>query len=631
MRPNWFSRSILFAAVAVFLPALFAPAGFSTPAGDSPSRFQAPQPIPGRVLVRVEEGLSEEAVRGIALSVDAELDRRLTDWGLYLFRFSEERPVEAVIEALGRHPRVRYAEPDARMELYGSGSGAGAGLSEAGAEVIVAVIDTGVDLAHTAFTDRLWTNAGEIAGDGIDNDGNGLIDDVHGADFWDRDGDPTGGTGIGAHGTQVAGRVVQGAVDARVRIMPLRVGPGPYLSLSAIIQAVDYAVAHGARIINMSFGSSAQSVSLAEALERAANAGVMLVAAAGNSATSAPSYPAALEGVVSVAATYNNGRRAWFSNFGETVDFSAPGYQVETATFGGGTASVSGTSFSAPFVAGVAARVLAAHPGLNPVEVAARLVAFAKDPDAPNFSFFHGKMGDGFIDPDVAQAIADALPLPESGEDPGEGETPVKPEPDLEEQLRAQLAAAEAEVERLEGELAAAESELEQAENQVAQAQQESAAALEAVREKWSDFFSAWRRWFRALIFRQGTPQQRQQLRAEMDRTRDELFEAFADYREASQRLRVAQAQAKQAEDNRNRTAEALEAARRRADEIRRRLDDLLAGASAAGIQQQRGLQAQMQALRRVHEALEASPVPPGVNARSVPDLLALPDDRLSE
>ena len=285
--------------------------------------------------------------------------------------------------------------------------------SAAGAAVIVAVIDTGLDFFHPAFTGRIYTNAGEIAGDGLDNDGNGYVDDVHGYDFYSQDADPTGGPGSSAHGTQVAGRVLQGALDAVVSIMPLRVGPGPSLSLDAIVRAIDYAARMGARIINMSFGTTVSVSSLQNAVQRAADQKVVMVAAAGNSGTTQKNYPAAYDKVVSVAATNAAGRKTSWSSYGSTVDFSAPGENVETATWGGGTAVVSGTSFSAPFVAGVMARILAALPELSPKQLSDKLISFSKDIDALNPRSLRGKMGDGFVDEEVAQKAAAALPLAE--------------------------------------------------------------------------------------------------------------------------------------------------------------------------------------------------------------------------
>ena len=101
--------------------------------------------------------------------------------------------------------------------------------------IIVAVLDTGLDLAHPAFQDRLFVHSGEIPGDGLDNDGNGYVDDVHGWDFYSRDADPNPEGWQGGHGTEVAGRVLAGAGDVAVQFLPLRVGPRPGLSLAALI------------------------------------------------------------------------------------------------------------------------------------------------------------------------------------------------------------------------------------------------------------------------------------------------------------------------------------------------------------------------------------------------------------
>lgn len=370
--------------------------------------------LPGQVIVRVTAGLDRAEVEQIAQSVGAEVGRKLTSWDLYLFRFDPSVPVSDVVRKLQSRPDVRYAEPDLRIAVNGlAGGKESAGtLTGGGSQVIVAVIDTGIDFSHPAFSGHLYSNPGEIPGDGIDNDGNGYVDDDRGWDFYSGDNDPSGSSGNGAHGTQTAGRVLQGATDALVSILPLRVGPGPSLSLSAIVEAIDYAIRMGARVINMSFGTTSSVRSLQDAIKQAASQPVLLVASAGNSSDTQKNYPAAYSSVISVAATNAAGQKTSWSTYGSTVDFSAPGENVTTPTWGGGTASVSGTSFSAPFVAGVLARILSALPDLTPRKALEKLRSFAKDIDALNpTKSLRGKLGDGFVDEEVAQNVADATPL----------------------------------------------------------------------------------------------------------------------------------------------------------------------------------------------------------------------------
>ncbi len=247
-------------------------------------------------------------------------------------------------------------------------------------DVVVAVLDTGVDYKHPDLADNMWVNEDEIPGNGLDDDGNGWIDDVHGIDLFNHDGDPQDDH---SHGTHCAGTIggtgnngigVSG-VNWKVRIMALkflsRSGSGSTFDAAA---AVDYAIENGAQVINGSFGGRFASQALKLAIERAEKQGVLFVAAAGNSALntdSVPHYPSGFEvdNIVSVAAVDSRDKLAFFSNYGaSTVDVAAPGVQV-LSTIVGGYGSMSGTSMAAPHVAGVAGLVLAANPSYRYLEL----------------------------------------------------------------------------------------------------------------------------------------------------------------------------------------------------------------------------------------------------------------------
>ena len=188
-------------------------------------------------------------------------------------------------------------------------------------QVIVAVIDTGIDYTHSRLRDNIWRNSGEVAGDGVDNDGNGFVDDIHGVDFYDDDSDPFDGV---SHGTHVAGTVLD--VAPGVLVMPVRfLGPDGGRTSDAI-RALDYAVANGAHISNNSWGSrNSPSRSLKDAIARASEANHIFVAAAGNAGLDIDTHAYAPGGVdavnvITVAATDHNDQLAWFSNYGaETV------------------------------------------------------------------------------------------------------------------------------------------------------------------------------------------------------------------------------------------------------------------------------------------------------------------------
>ena len=584
----------------------------------------SPEYLPGQVLVRVEEGLSQPQVEEIAKSVGAKVERRVASWGIYLLSFDQATPVSEVVKRLQDQPGVRYAEPNAKLQVNAINS-QGTFTAAAASGILVAVIDTGVDTNHSALSGSIYTHTREIAGDGIDNDGNGYVDDVHGWNFYDWNNDANGGPGDGAHGTMVAGRVLQGAQGAGVSILPLRVGPGPWLDLADIVSAIDYAVSQGARVINMSFGASFPYQVLTEAIQRAAQQGVLLVAAAGNSGSILPSYPAAYPGVVSVAASNAAGQKTWWSNYGGTVDFTAPGENVATTTWGGGTAVVSGTSFSSPFVAGVLARIWAALPNLTPAQVIDKLRSFSKDIYALNNPFFRGLLGLGWVDDGVAKNVSDALPLD------GSGTQPPQPDPNQKAKLQAELDKARQEVVRLQGELSVAEQALSAAGQAVKDANAVVKQADEKVNQAWKDLISSWQAWYRSFF--SSTPAERAALGRKREEAWDKLFKAMADRREALAKLRIAQAQEIQARTRRNDLAGQLKLAQQRVQDLERRLAQL--SVPVRGQVQSTAHRAEIeQLLQKLHaitDFLGQGALPEGLSAREVPDLVVSgSDDRRS-
>lgn len=255
-----------------------------------------------------------------------------------------------------------------------------------GQDVVVAVIDSGVDYTHPDLIQNMWINTGEIAGNGIDDDGNGFIDDYHGYDFVNNDGDPFDDDG---HGTHVAGTIaavgdndtgiVGVAPDAKIMALKFLDASGAGSTFDAI-QAIEYAILMGADITNNSWGGGGYSSALQEAIAAANDAGQLFVAAAGNSASNIdffPSYPASydLDNIISVASTDDNDSLSSFSNYGATsVDLAAPGSDIYSTIPGGGYASFNGTSMASPHVAGVAALLLAQNPDLTPAELKQKIL-----------------------------------------------------------------------------------------------------------------------------------------------------------------------------------------------------------------------------------------------------------------
>lgn len=267
------------------------------------------------------------------------------------------------------------------------------GRSSGGAGVVVAVMDTGIDTTHPDLADSLWTNPGEIPANGLDDDHNGFIDDAHG---WNFVADNERVQSTVGHGTHVAGIIAARRDNAQgisgvawgATIMPVRViGSGPVRS-STIIAALQYAMANGARVVNMSLTLRQRSQALRDALDEAGRRGVVVVVSAGNAGRridSLPIYPASyqLDNLIAVAATNQHDRLANFSNYGpSTVDLAAPGTSVLSTWPGGSYRPLDGTSMSAPHVAGVAAILLADHPGWTPRQVRDRIVNTARSVDA---------------------------------------------------------------------------------------------------------------------------------------------------------------------------------------------------------------------------------------------------------
>jgi subtilisin family serine protease len=261
--------------------------------------------------------------------------------------------------------------------------------------IVIAVIDTGVDLDHPDLVGKLWINAGEIPDNNLDDDGNGYVDDTHGWDFVNSDADPQDDYW---HGTHVAGIATadtnngQGVAGVAwgARIMPLKVldsrGDGSYADVAS---AIVYAVDHGTMILNLSLGGEDYSHTLVEAVNYARERGGLLAAAAGNE-SGAVLYPAANDGVLAVAATTRQDKRWYGSNHGPEIDIAAPGADIYNTTLNNSYASASGTSTATPQVSGLAALVWSAQPSLTNAEVARVITRTVRDLGQPGWDRYYG-------------------------------------------------------------------------------------------------------------------------------------------------------------------------------------------------------------------------------------------------
>ena len=233
-----------------------------------------------------------------------------------------------------------------------------------GRPVVVAVIDSGIDLNNPALSSRIFINSREVAGDGIDNDGNGFVDDVWGWDFGDSENNVQDGLG---HGTEVSSIVVSLSKDAK--ILPIKINPAnaDFFETAALIRSIYYAISRGAKVINLSIAMQVQSPGVMEAIKDAYDRGIVIVTAAGNSGDRV-SFPASMNQTIAVGST-DNEVRASFSPSGEALDVVAPGINLKTISIDGRITYVSGTSFSAAMVSAECANIISMNPNFSNREI----------------------------------------------------------------------------------------------------------------------------------------------------------------------------------------------------------------------------------------------------------------------
>ncbi len=296
-------------------------------------------------------------------------------------------------------------------------------------QILVAVVDTGVDYEHPDLAENIWINPGEEGLDdegqdkrtnGIDDDGNGYIDDWRGWDFLSSsdstgyDNDPIPGH---SHGTHVSGTIaavinnvtgIAGICDS-IKILPVKIGEdNPFAtSLRNSYEGLLYAAKMGADIINCSWGGTSSSVTEQEVIDLATELGSCVIAAAGNNNSDIGFYPASYDNVLSVAASDSDDRKAYFSNYFGTVDIIAPGIDIISTIAGGGYAKWRGTSMATPIVVGVAAMVKMKYPDYIPNQLQEHLKATTDNIDDINPNFI-GKLGKGRVN--ALKAVTESNP-----------------------------------------------------------------------------------------------------------------------------------------------------------------------------------------------------------------------------
>lgn len=386
---------------------------------------------------------------------------------VYVLEVPANVDVEAAARRLAADPHVEYAQPNYRVKVnltpndpFFSSSGSwGQGFDdlwglkkigmqsawdvELGDGVIVAVVDSGLDLSHPDIAANVWQNPGEIPGNGLDDDGNGFVDDVNGWNFGDGDGnnDPSDRFG---HGTHVAGTIAAVGNDAagvigvapQAKIQPINALPDGGGDSARLAQAILYAAQNGARVINNSWGCPSDCPDnplVEDAVDFAHDQGVTVVFGAGNSTMNiARISPQNQPNVIVVAAADRNDARSFFSNFG-FLDVTAPGggpdvgppgfepfrniLSLKSAVcaavlcppelvVGGSHLRQAGTSMSAPHVSGLAALIIAQHPEYTPEQVRQVLRRSSVDvgPAGVDSDSGYGRI-------DAAAALAEPVPL----------------------------------------------------------------------------------------------------------------------------------------------------------------------------------------------------------------------------
>ena len=323
---------------------------------------------------------------------------------IYLLRFSTSSNLDSLKAAYSSHPLIEAVEFNYLRQTLASEIVPNDPLYEeqwnlpliemprawaiekGSSEVTIAIVDGGIDYTHQDLAAKIWRNTGEIPDNDIDDDQNGYIDDIRGWDFTDApnvavegdsvvgDNDPIDASGHGTHVAGIAAADVDNGLGVagvawNCTLMPLRAGAsngaGTHLQDDDSSAAIVYAVDNGARIINMSWGSSRNSFVIRDAIDYAYARGVLLVAAAGNERAQNTIYPAGYRKVIAVAATDQNKQRFYQSNFGASIDIGAPGNVILSTQIGNRYRRLTGTSMATPHVSGVAALILSKRPNLT--------------------------------------------------------------------------------------------------------------------------------------------------------------------------------------------------------------------------------------------------------------------------
>lgn len=259
----------------------------------------------------------------------------------------------------------------------------------------IAFVDTGADLDHPDLINKIWLNTAEVPANGVDDDGNGYVDDTHGWNFVGNNATPQDDSNHGSHVSGSAAAQTDNAlgiagVSWSATIMPVKaLGANATGTFSNTAAAIIYAADNGARIINLSLGSD-YSATIEAAVNYARSKGCLLIASTGNDGLGTIEYPAALPGVLAVGSSSLGDQRSTFSNYGAAIDVVAPGEDIFSTNRFGSYSIMDGTSMATAHVSGLAALIWAARPELSADEVADLITTTAHDIAVPGWDVYTG-------------------------------------------------------------------------------------------------------------------------------------------------------------------------------------------------------------------------------------------------
>lgn len=377
----------------------------------------------GEILVKFKPTVSSMSINSLNTKHRVKTLSIIKEANIHQLSIPKEKTVEEMIQEYQKDPSVEYAEPNYILHAMTTTpndpyyslqwglpliqANLGWDITKGNSETAIAIIDSGIDTLHTDLTDKRWNNPGEgtiLDEDGIDNDGNGYIDDWMG---WDFVGDDNYPLDFNGHGTHVSGIAAAksnnnygiSGLAWNCKIMALRVldsnGSG---SVADVNLAIYYAANNGAKVINLSLGGPSYSSSQNSAIQYAHSKGCVIIAAAGNDGDSTVNYPAGYDNVISVGSIDRNNNRSSFSNYNSSIDICAPGGDglpydsgdiystIPSNTYG----YKAGTSMAAPFVSGLAALIFSQNPSWTNTQVENQITSTADDLGPPGWDPYYG-------------------------------------------------------------------------------------------------------------------------------------------------------------------------------------------------------------------------------------------------